>query len=72
MEYQVKAFDNNINLTFCAKTMKKLHNALRYAKSIGGKHHIEAQLRNVKSLCNQFEGQQSTDIGLKTIEHSKT
>uniref|UniRef100_A0A6P7H180 Uncharacterized protein LOC114345626 n=1 Tax=Diabrotica virgifera virgifera TaxID=50390 RepID=A0A6P7H180_DIAVI len=60
-------------LAECNKASKKLRNSMRYAKTIGEKQHLEAQMRQVKTLRNQLKAEQKKGAGLpptkETVKH---
>ncbi|XP_050508970.1 uncharacterized protein LOC126886162 [Diabrotica virgifera virgifera] len=60
--------DENLRkgLIECNKTSKKLRDSMRYAKTIGEKQHLEAQMRQVKTLRNQLKAEQKKGAGLNT------
>ncbi|CAH0555862.1 unnamed protein product [Brassicogethes aeneus] len=48
----------------CQKGQKRLKDALKRAKTIGKKQHIEACMRNIKSLRNQLKASKQRGAGL--------
>ncbi|XP_050516328.1 uncharacterized protein LOC126891188 [Diabrotica virgifera virgifera] len=54
-------------LVECKKAIKMIHDRMRFAKTIGEKHHLEAQMRQVKTLRNQLKAEQKKGAGLKTL-----
>ncbi|XP_072401744.1 uncharacterized protein [Diabrotica undecimpunctata] len=58
--------DENVRkgLVECTKAIKKIHNAMRTAKTTGEKQHLEAQMRQVKTLRNQLKAEHKKGAGL--------
>ncbi|XP_050500866.1 uncharacterized protein LOC126880841 [Diabrotica virgifera virgifera] len=53
-------------LVECRKAIKMINNGMRFAKTIGEKQHLEAQMRQVKTLRNQLKAEQKKGAGLNT------
>ncbi|CAG9773396.1 unnamed protein product [Ceutorhynchus assimilis] len=58
-------FNKNRQLTMsfyeeCTRGVRKIHNMMRNTRTVGEKQHLEAALRHIRSLRNQFKSQQKS------------
>ncbi|XP_072403137.1 uncharacterized protein [Diabrotica undecimpunctata] len=53
-------------LVECTKADRKIRNSMGYAETMGEKQHLEAQMRQVKTLRNQLKAEQKKGAGLNT------
>ncbi|XP_072375164.1 uncharacterized protein [Diabrotica undecimpunctata] len=57
-------------LTECRKASKKIRDSMRYAKTMGEKQHLEAQMRHVKTLRNHLKAEQKKGAGLTPMKET--
>ncbi|XP_050513029.1 uncharacterized protein LOC126888699 [Diabrotica virgifera virgifera] len=50
----------------CNKASKKLRDSMRYAKTMGEKQHLEAQMRQIITMRKQLKAEQKKGAGLNT------
>ncbi|XP_050515107.1 uncharacterized protein LOC126890292 [Diabrotica virgifera virgifera] len=53
-------------LVECRKATKMIQNGMRFTKTIGEKQHLEAQMRQIKTLRRQLKAEQKKGAGLNT------